>query len=702
MKQRVVFAFGPWKLDPVAKVLFRNGEPVHMTRKAVETLLVLVENPGRVLTKEEIMSAVWTDRVVDEANLAQNIAVVRRILAAEKGSPAHIETFPGRGYRLEGPVITETDEQRAPEPDAAPPPPPPVVAPVRPPPAVQSRRKWVVGSMLVAAGLALAAYRAVRTNEPESIARVSPVTRLAGKEFQAAISRDGSRVAFLWAEDGSTPPEVWVQDTNGSNSRPLSKGGHHSSPAWSPDGSSVAFLRIQKSGTEVVIVPMDGRGAERIVSRFGDASYGYDHRMLDWSPDGRRIVVSRGTRLHIFDIDSGRAQTLTNPVGAVGDLDPRFSPDGARVSFLRLIHRTQQEIFTVPVGGGAETQVTNLARRISSHDWLRDGKSIVFASDRDGNFRLWRLGAAAGGGQSATALGVYSEFPIQISAARAADSLVYSALQQDRNIWRLNLAELQWKRLIASSGQDASPQYSPSGDRICFRSDRSGEEQLWVSNADGSEPKQITQGAMRPSVGRWSPDGASIVFNSPATGEVGIAQQAGRDWTVRSTGVQGVHPVFSTDGQWVYAGGPSGIIRFPPTGVPVEKLSSMKSEALALSADGKYLYFASEPTDTALWRLDLGTKNAAKVLDGLVPACTSCWALSPDGVYYLGTDRESFDRQVLFFWDLKTSTAKSVIQYPEPLWPLGSGPFSLGPGGNLLVVRVEPSNSDIMIVSPLK
>src|SRR5687768_8891017 len=86
-----------------------------MTRKAVETLLVLVENPGRVLTKEEIMSAVWTDRVVDEANLAQNIAVVRRILAAEKGSPAHIETFPGRGYRLEGPVISLSDAPEIPD-----------------------------------------------------------------------------------------------------------------------------------------------------------------------------------------------------------------------------------------------------------------------------------------------------------------------------------------------------------------------------------------------------------------------------------------------------------------------------------------------------------------------------------------------------------------------------------------------------------
>jgi hypothetical protein len=71
-------------------------------------------------------------------------------------------------------------------------------------------------------------------------------------------------------------------------------------------------------------------------------------------------------------------------------------------------------------------------------------------------------------------------------------------------------------------------------------------------------------------------------------------------------------------------------------------------------------------------------------------------------VYYLGANPESFESQALYFRDLKTSTARQVIPYPEPLWPLGSGPFSLGPGGNLLVVRVESSSSDVMLVKPFR
>ena len=141
----------------------------------------------------------------------------------------------------------------------------------------------------------------------------------------------------------------------------------------------MAFLRIQRSGTEVVIAPInDGHGAG--VARFEQAAYGYDHRMLDWSPDGRQLEVVEpfgrqiGARAAPHRRQDRAKRPLTNPGEAVtGDIDPRFSPDGSRVSFLRLIHRTQQEIFTVPVNGGAPTQVTKLGRRISSHDWMRDG-----------------------------------------------------------------------------------------------------------------------------------------------------------------------------------------------------------------------------------------------------------------------------------------------------------------------------------------
>jgi DNA-binding winged helix-turn-helix (wHTH) protein len=74
------YEFGPFRLDTETLVLFRGGEPIDITPKALQTLRVLVENSGRVVSKKELLRCVWADVKVDEANLTQNIFVLRRIL----------------------------------------------------------------------------------------------------------------------------------------------------------------------------------------------------------------------------------------------------------------------------------------------------------------------------------------------------------------------------------------------------------------------------------------------------------------------------------------------------------------------------------------------------------------------------------------------------------------------------------------------
>ena len=126
----------------------------------------------------------------------------------------------------------------------------------------------------------------------------------------------------------------------------------------------------------------------------------------------------------------------------------------------------------------------------------------MFASDRGGEFRLWRLRPnSAEADKRLQRIEIFSSFPMEVSVARLAARLAYSVQQQDRNIWRLDLKDKQWTRVVASSAQDASPQYSPDGSKICFRSDRSGTEQLWVGDAAGNNQTQLTKGELYPSVG---------------------------------------------------------------------------------------------------------------------------------------------------------------------------------------------------------
>src|SRR5919205_1805814 len=101
MKQaeKHLYEFGPFQLDPVERLLLRDGQHVPLTPKAFETLLVLVENGGHVIDKDELIKKVWPNTFVEEVNLAKNVSHLRKILAGEQAAQ-YIETIPKRGYRF--------------------------------------------------------------------------------------------------------------------------------------------------------------------------------------------------------------------------------------------------------------------------------------------------------------------------------------------------------------------------------------------------------------------------------------------------------------------------------------------------------------------------------------------------------------------------------------------------------------------------
>jgi DNA-binding winged helix-turn-helix (wHTH) protein/TolB-like protein len=94
------YEFGPFRLNPVERLLLREGEPIALTPKAFDTLCYFVENNNRLLTKDELIAQLWPDSFVEESNLAQNVSAVRRALGEQPDGGHYIETVPKRGYRF--------------------------------------------------------------------------------------------------------------------------------------------------------------------------------------------------------------------------------------------------------------------------------------------------------------------------------------------------------------------------------------------------------------------------------------------------------------------------------------------------------------------------------------------------------------------------------------------------------------------------
>src|SRR5262245_38996538 len=94
------YEFGRFRVDPIKRRLTNDGEPLRLTPKAFDTLLILVQASNRTIEKDDLMRLVWPDAVVEENNLNQNISTLRRVLGDSRDESRYIATIPGLGYRF--------------------------------------------------------------------------------------------------------------------------------------------------------------------------------------------------------------------------------------------------------------------------------------------------------------------------------------------------------------------------------------------------------------------------------------------------------------------------------------------------------------------------------------------------------------------------------------------------------------------------
>lgn len=178
----ISYRFGPFRLDPEERFLYCREQPVSLTPRAIDTLLVLVERHGRLVSKEDLLRDVWRDAFVEENNLAQHISMLRRTLAQGGGEAPFIETVPKRGYRFVAAVVE--DAHRAgpslPSPDSgqvetvpSQVPQDPTVAPARP-------RRWAWGTAAAVPVLVSVMWLVSSSQQPEGGPQGSTSTPAAG------------------------------------------------------------------------------------------------------------------------------------------------------------------------------------------------------------------------------------------------------------------------------------------------------------------------------------------------------------------------------------------------------------------------------------------------------------------------------------------------------------------------------------------
>jgi Tol biopolymer transport system component/DNA-binding winged helix-turn-helix (wHTH) protein len=715
-----IIRFGVFEVDPATAELRKNGVTIKLQEQPFQILLRLLDRAGNIVTREELRNALWPEGTFVDFDHSLNASInrLRDALGDSASNPRFIQTLPKRGYRFIAPVDRPA-MQPAEESTAA----PQVEATSKRP--VPKRLVAAVSiAMLISIGIGASAllYRSGTADPP---VLVVPLTTAPGVEFEPSFSPDGNFVVYHGREATSKTASLYVKSVRSENLRRLTSGeASDKSPKWSPDGRSIAFVRFTPSASDRVTVPgmimktSAVGGPERAVPEGSLTVFpGWIYSLLDWFSDSEHVVAAdyieanRSASLFVVSTRTGLRHQIANaPAGIPGDMDPSVSPDGRRITFTRYTNEIQSDIWLLdltsdrrPVG---EPRPLVMGMGAKSAVWTLDGREIIFAAGPQHRKRLMRMRVEPGAAPRPLPFAAEGTFALAPAISRR-NQIAYPLLRGGVHMYRSELGPdgtaIRTSRLALSSVLDHLPEFSPSGDRLAFVSNRSGVQEIWIAKPDGSDAYQLTnlQGKPEATFPRWSPDGGRLVFSG-----------GGKAWIID---VQGGQPALLMDESNAYAvgaavwshDGKSLYIVSHRTGRPeIWKVpaSGRHSAALdrqitrngggvpSLSPDGNFLYYADRNIPATLRRVPVEGGAEEVVIQQI--AHNGAFTVAAAGVYFIPPLNDD-QRTSVMLLDVRTGVQKQVAPVAgDPMWGMAVSPD----GRTVLHLAMDFPECDLMLV----
>lgn len=421
---------------------------------------------------------------------------------------------------------------------------------------------------------------------------VAPLMTDLGDEAEPALSPDGRSVAFVSDKRGRHRDyDLYVKQIDGGEPVRVAMCDASAdcfSPAWSPDGQHLAFLKHfpgepPDGASGVFLMPALGGPQRRIGTALAREG------KLSWFPDGGTLALvtedsaTGKRRISLLSVTTGALRAFSDPPDGTYDVEPAVSPDGRTIAFLRRpIDRATAIVLTQGLTATKPTQLDAGEPAIGAIEWVADS-SALFAT---AGGKLLRVPV---GGGPAVRLPVEARVGA-FSVSRTGDRLVLVSNTTQRDIWRASgpaaLTRTYPERLpFSSTRDDVRATYSPDGHHIAFVTKRSGRSEVWICDVDGSKcgPVPVSapfEGQDRPA---WAPDSRHLLFEGTLTGQ------------------------------------PSFFYMFDLAEGTSRKLSACPPDSrnAVWSQDGAHLYFsADEALKLGVWKAAIdGSGQATRILD---------------------------------------------------------------------------------------
>ncbi|HZM92124.1 MAG TPA: protein kinase [Vicinamibacterales bacterium] len=502
------------------------------------------------------------------------------------------------------------------------------------------------------------------------VSSVALITTYAGDETTPSVSPDGTLLAFSWTGEDGRHRDIYVTRSDGQDEpRQLTRDASPDTmdvfPAWSPDQTQIAFVRRRgATNGDVMVTPAQG-GPVRTLREIRFVAFPA-FTWLAWTPDSAQIAFasqsleSGRSTLFIMRLADGKVRSLAilPPDGVIGDASPAFSPDGRSLAFVRWSSPSTSTLLVQKLSDGMEAlgepaNVPGVGKAPGSAAWV-DNKRLLFSEGE--RVLEWESGVNAEQiylpGERLAGLAI---------AGREAGGTLRVVTAQQRapapRIWMIPLRAAGLPggppEVLSRLGNASdNPDYSPDGKHIVFVSRRSGTPELWMTDGDGGDLKQLTRlGVQSLGVPHWSPDNRHVAFFARMGPEPQIyVIDAAQDQAVPRQATHEVPgcniPSWSRSGKYLYCsrriGGEMRLYRIPTesgeTGAS-EMERWFEGKSATETSDGRVLYIKDDRQ--GLFARSLAGDPPANPEERLVEDIKGpigYFAPVSAGVYYTGQD----------------------------------------------------------------
>ncbi len=625
LQTKLFYEFANFRLDLSEKVLLRDGKPIPLTPKVYDTLLILTENAGRLLEKDELMNKLWQDRFVEEGNLAFNIKMLRKALGDNAVKPQFIETVQRRGYRF---IVGVKKVEK---------PVSPIIEVENPDFSIPPQKPYILISIGIISLISIFGIAFVWVGGNNLFKSKEPkFTRLTtgGKVTNATVTQDGKKIVFSQKE--GIGESLWLRQIDSGNQRQIlpPQDVEFIGLTVSPAGDYAYYSIFSTNSVALTLtrVPLSGGAPEPLPDIETDSS-------VSFSPDGRKFAFTEShssvkeSDLKIADADGSNQRVLIKTKGEnrtfpIYQASPvAWSPDGETIACA--IQETNEngtfyKILMVDPETGSEKYLSEKSWNDVKNIVWKDSENLALIEHPSNSpvKRIWQILKKTGEARQLTNdLNGYEWLSSANGNLFTLQKNVFSSLHVAE--FAENTKTLQPKQIFGETSTIENVGWSRDG-KIFYNSWTSGKNEIWQINPDGTAPRQLTNGSNLIYSFAVSPADNTFVFPSMQNGKIALSTADSNGQNIRqlTDGTPDILPVFSPDGKNVIfqrGSAPSMLWSVGSNGDQLQQLTGYQATNPSISPDGGKIafHFMDYGGQNPHWKLGLIDRESRRFLNKL-------------------------------------------------------------------------------------